>query len=153
MSERHRLVRMRRLLELRKREVEALSAEMSSERAVQRRYLENLARLEHLCVSSGASGAQLHTERPHVTSATLSLNCAGYKQAVMEMAAVHRLDLSLHEAQMANTQQRMGTAARRHASLEQVLARRRRSFARQQLRQDQRRQDDLAAQVWLRRSK
>jgi len=153
MSERHRVTRMGRLLELRKREVEALSAQMSSERVLKKRYLDNLARLEQLCSRSGASGAQTHTERSRGMFTPLSLNCAGYKQAVLEMAAVHRLDLSLHEAQMASTQQRMGAAARRHASLEQLLARRRRSFGRQQLKQDQRRQDELATQVWLRRSK
>ncbi|HMN43152.1 MAG TPA: flagellar FliJ family protein [Povalibacter sp.] len=143
MSGHRKLQRLGRLVDLREREVERLSAEMADKRIVRQRYLDNLARLEQLCESSGQSGAQ-------ALSPTLSLNVGGYKQAVMKMADAHRLDLSLHEAQMQTTQRLMTVAAQRHEALDQVLVRQRRGVQRFQNAREQKRQDELAAQVWLR---
>lgn len=150
MSERRRLERLGQLVDLREREVERLSAEMAGKRAVRQRYLDNLERLEQLCTSSGPSGTQSPAGQPQALSPTLSLNVGGYKQAVMKMAQAHRLDLSLHEAEMLTTQRLMTTAARRHEALDQVLVRQRRGLQRSQNTREQKRQDDLASQVWLR---
>ena len=153
MSEQRRQARMDQLLDLRKREVDRLSSDMAGKRAVRQRYLDNLARLELLCTGSGASGAQQHPQRTHTLSLSLSLNCGGYKQAVMKLADVHRVDLSLHEAQMMTTQKLMTTAARKQAALEQAVLRRRLGVERRQNIREQKRQDDLATQVWLRGDK
>ncbi len=150
MSEQRRLERMDQLLDLRKREVDRLSSDMAGKRLVRQRYLDNLARLELLCTSSGPSGAQKHPQHAQVLSPTLSLNCGSYKQAVMKLADVHRVDLSLHEAQMQTTQKLMTTAARKQAALEQAVLRRRLGVERRQNTREQKRQDDLATQVWLR---
>lgn len=151
MSAVRRIDRLGLLVQLRQREVERLSAEMADKRATQQRYLNNLARLDELCLGSGASGMQRHPDRQsQLLSPALSLNVGGYKQAVMNMAAAHRLDLSLHEMEMQNTQRLMTEAARRHEALDQVLARQRAKLQRHRAMREQKRQDDLAVQVWLR---
>lgn len=151
MSAPRRIRQLGRLVDLREREVNRLSAEMADKRIVRQRYLDNLARLEELCVSTGATG----TQRPsghaaEALSPALSLNVGGYKQAVMAMAAAHRTDLSLHESEMLNTQRLMTVAVRKHEALDQVLDRRKVGLQRNREVSQQKRQDDLAAQVWLR---
>ncbi|NLG76942.1 MAG: flagellar export protein FliJ [Xanthomonadaceae bacterium] len=154
MSASRRIQRLGQLVALRERDVERLGAEMAEKRATQQRYLNNLARLDELCLSSGASGMALDPGQPQkLLSPALSLNVGGYKQAVMNMAAAHRVDLSLHEAEMLNTQRLMTAAARRHEALDQALTRRRAILQRHRAVREQKRQDDLAAQVWLRRHK
>lgn len=154
MSIPRRLEQLGQLVELREREVERLSAEMADKRATQQRYLNNLARLEELCQSSGASGKQCHPgQQSGLLSPALSLNVGGYKQVVMNMAAAHRVDLSLHEAEMLNTQRLMTAAARRHEALDQVLTRQKTKLQRLRAVREQKRQDDLASQMWLRRHK
>lgn len=149
MSGNKQLKRLEQLVDLREREVDRLSADMANKQATRQRFLGNLARLEQLCVSSGASGAQAAGERG-VLSPALSLNCGGYKQAVMKMADAHRVDLSLHEAEMSLTQRLVTEAARRHGALDQVYERERAGVRRHQSVREQKRQDDLASQVWLR---
>jgi flagellar export protein FliJ len=139
------------LVDLREREVDRLSADLAQQRLMRLRYVENLARLTRLHASSGATGEQVHPTGKQVLSPALSLNCGGYKQVVMKMADAHRLDLSLHEADMATTHRAVTEAARRHEALDQVLARKRQKFQQNQSVREQKRQDDVASQQWLRR--
>jgi len=132
---------LKRLVELRSREVDRLSADMATKQGERARYLGNLERLEQLRASVGASG---------LASPALALNCADYKQAVTAIAAAHREDLALHEADMALAQQALIAAARRHEVLDQVHARKHDEAQRQARAGEQKQQDDLAAQVWLR---
>lgn len=143
------LKQLGQLVDLREREVDRLSADMADKQVVRRRYLGNLARLEQLCNGSGPSGAQ-HSGQAATLSPALSLNCGGYKQAVMKLADVHRVDLSLHESDMVTTQRLMVQAVRRHEALDMVFERQRESVRRSQSVREQKGQDDLAAQVWLR---
>ncbi|WP_442881019.1 flagellar FliJ family protein [Aromatoleum sp.] len=130
-----------RLIDLRERDVERLTAEVAAKQAVRERYLGNLARLEQLRDSTGASGAL-----PPV----LSLNCAAYKQSVMLVADAHRADLRLHEADMALSQQALQASALRREVLGQVHARQCRELRRAQEAGEQKRQDELASQLWWR---
>jgi|HigsolmetaAR202D_1030399.scaffolds.fasta_scaffold00009_49 flagellar export protein FliJ len=151
MSSPRRLRQLGQLVELREREVDRLGAELADKRAVRERYLANLARLEELCVSTGASGAQQAAgESGQSFSPALSLNIGSYKQTVMRMADAHRVDLSLHELEMQNTQTLVAAAARKHAALDQTLARMRARFDRHREARQQKRLDEIAAQVWLR---
>lgn len=150
MSERRRIYQLSQLVGLREREADRLAAEMANKVAVRDRYRANLARLEELYVSSGPSGAQMSPGAQPTLSPLLSLNCGGYKQTVMKMAAAHRVDLSLHESELALTQRRALEAARRHEALDQLLDRQRRSAARARNVREQKRIDDLASQVWAR---
>lgn len=130
-----------RLADLREREVDRLAADVAAKTRTRERYRANLERLDQLCRGAGASG---------VLPPVLSLNCAAYKQSVMQLAEEHRQDLSLHEADMAVTQRALVEASRRHEVLDQVLERRREQVRRAETIIEQKRQDDLAAQVWFR---
>lgn len=130
-----------RLIDLRERDVERLTAEVAAKQAVRERYLGNLARLEQLRDGSGASGA---------LPPALSLNCAAYKQTVMLVADAHREDLKLHEADMAVSQQALHMAARKREVLTQVHERQRRHVQRALDAGEQKQQDELASQVWWR---
>ncbi len=132
---------IRRLLDLRGREVDRLSADMAARRSVRERYRNNLRRLEHLCQTLGPSAS---------LPPALSLNCAEYKQAVLELAHVHRDDLALHEADMAVAQTALTTAYQKHQALGSVVARRQACEQRERTSREQKRQDEIAAQVWLR---
>jgi len=152
MSDQRRMQQLEQVVDLREREVERLSADVADQRAVRRRYLGNLERLDQLCTSTGPSGAQQGRVRTGL-SPELALNCGGYKQVVMKMAAVHRVDLSLHESEMAVTQRRMVEAVRRHEALDAVLKRQRSGALRQRTAREQKRQDEIASQVWQRGQK
>src|ERR1700761_201688 len=96
MTDTHMIRNLSTLVALRNTEVERLQSEMAEKTSVRDRYQKNLDRLTGLYVNSGASGT---------LPLALAGNCGDYKQAVMRMADSHRLDLNLHEADMAGSQQ------------------------------------------------
>ncbi|MCW7536522.1 flagellar export protein FliJ [Aquabacterium sp. A7-Y] len=130
-----------RLVDLREREVDRLSAEVAAKHAVSERYRRNLERMDALCQGSGATA---------VLPPALSLNCGNYKQAVIGMSQLHRQDLALHEADMAVTQRALTAAARKHEVFSQLLVRRQDEQRRVVEREEQKRQDEMATQVWWR---
>lgn len=140
MSERQRLNSLGRLVDLQSREVDRLSADVAEKRATRERYLRNLSRLEQLCDKAG----------PVEGSPVLALNSGGYKQAMLKMVATHRVDLSLHESQLALSQRALIDAARRQEALGQVLQRERASVRHVTQVREQKHQDELASQVWWR---
>lgn len=129
------------LVTLREREVDKLTADVASQQAVRERYLRNLDRMDQLCASTAAQPA---------VSPLLAMNSGEYRLSLMQMADQHRQQLALHEADMALSRQALQDAARRREVLDQVLTRQQGAAQRAQAAQDQKRQDDLAAQVWLR---
>jgi len=130
-----------RLLALRERELERLSAQMASHQAVAQRFRDNLGRLDALWQHCGASG-----ELPAPASST----AADYKQAVMRLADTHRAGLAQHEAETAVAQRALSAAAGRHEGLSLVLAQRRTEARQAGERREQRQQDELAVQMWSR---
>jgi flagellar export protein FliJ len=83
-------------------------------------------------------------------SPVLAMNRAGYKQAMLRMAATHRLDLSLHESELALSQRELAEAARRHEALDRVLQREHSNVRQVTKVKEQKHQDELASQVWWR---
>jgi flagellar export protein FliJ len=150
MSERNRIHQLSQLVELREREADRLAAEMASKVTVRDRYRASVAKLDELFFSSGPTGAQMTPGGQQTLSPLLSLNCGGYKQTVMQIAAAHRVDLSLHESEVALAQRLALEAARRREALGQVLDRQRRQVAQARKVREQKRHDDLAIQVWSR---
>jgi len=143
-----RLKQLSRLNVLREQDVDRLGAELTGKFAIRQRYLANLARLEQLCVSSGPSGGPFAENA--VLSPALSLNCGGYKLGVMRLAQAHRQDLALHESDLAHTRRQMIEAARRQQGLGQVLQREHCALQRSGIVREQKRADEMAAQVWMR---
>ncbi len=147
MSKDSRLESLVRLSALRGLEVEGLSADMTGRHAVRGRYIGNIERLDALCRGTGASGAPAREPAPALSPA-LSSNCADYKQSVMRIADAHRVDLSLHEADMELARQTLVTAVRRREALALVLERAHADADRLQKRRQQNIQDETAVQVW-----
>jgi len=132
---------LNRLVDLRERAVDRLKADLGVRQALQARYTANIERMERLCESTGASGAWQPAQ---------SLNCAAYKQAVMLLAESHRADLERHESDMATAEHALQRAAREHESLAQVATRQQAAWQRTAEVAEQKRQDDMASQVWWR---
>lgn len=140
MSE-HTIESLSMLVRLRSGELERMQGDLAAQGALSARYRASLERLSGLCESSGPSGA---------LAPALAANCGDYKQAVLALAATHRLDLDLHEANMALAQQALNVAWAKREALDLVLAQKQKSAAGAQQRRDGKRHDELATQVWFR---
>ena len=131
------------LVQLRSTQVERLEADLASQEATRVRYQNNLDRLTALTHGSGASGAALQI------NPAMALNCGAYKQGVMALADNHRIDLSLHQANMAVSQTRLKDAWVGRELLGKVLARTQGAHAAENERATRKREDDIATQSWL----
>jgi flagellar export protein FliJ len=132
------------LVALRHTEVERLQTEMAEKTSVRERYQKNLDRLTTLYTNSGASG-NLHP--------ALAGNCGDYKQAVMAMADSHRLDLHMHEADMAVSQQALNAALAKREVMGKVLSKEQKIVSQEKNAKERKQHDDLATQLWLRGQK
>ena len=128
------------LVRLRSTEVERLQADLAKQEAMRTRYRTSVERLTDLAVGSGPSGA---------LSPVLAANCGNYKQAVFALADTQRVDLHLHEANMAVSQRNLAQAWTRRELLDKVLTQHETAFAREQDRAQRKREDDIATQSWL----
>jgi flagellar export protein FliJ len=140
----HKIRNLTTLVALRNTEVERLQTEMAEKTNLRERYQKNLERLTGLYTNSGASG-NLHP--------ALAGNCGDYKQAVMVMADSHRLDLHMHEADMAVSQQALNAAWARREVLGKVLDKTQKVVNQQQNAKERKQHDELATQLWLRGQK
>lgn len=138
------------LVQLRSSQVDRLQADLASQEATRVRYQINLERLTALAEGSGASGAsQGPAGKAPMLSPVLALNCGAYKQDVLALADNHRVDLSLHEADMAVAQSRLKDAWVRRELLGKVLVREQDAHAVEQERATRKREDDIATQSWM----
>jgi len=140
----HKIRNLTTLVALRNTEVERLQSEMAEKTSLRERYQKNLERLTTLYTNSGASG-NLHP--------ALAGNCGDYKQAVMAMADSHRLDLHMHEADMAVSQQALNQAWVKREVMDRVLSKEQKLANKQQTAQERKQHDELATQLWLRGQK
>ncbi|MBB3221430.1 flagellar FliJ family protein [Pseudoduganella umbonata] len=141
MTDRLLIQNLTSLVALRNTELEKLQAAQAAKVATAERYKKNLERLHSLAVNSGASGS---------LPIALAANCGDYKQAVLAMADSHRLDLTMHEADMAVSQRALNQAYVKCEVLGQVLEKNEKALAGKQAVQERKVHDDLATQVWLR---
>jgi flagellar export protein FliJ len=130
------------LVRLRGTEVERLQADLARQEATRVRYQNNLDRLAQLAAGSGATGA---------LAPALALNCGHYKQSVLAMADAHRVDLHLHEANMAVAQRTLASAWTRSELLGKVLDQRQAAADQQDQRALRKREDETATQSWMAR--
>lgn len=140
MSKKNTIDSLGTLVRLRSLDVDRLQADMTTQEATRTRYQNNLARMDSLTVSSGATGA---------LPPALALNCGAYKQNVMAMADLHRTDLALHEANMAVSQRNLTAAWTKRELLGKVLEQQETQLARAQDRVVRKREDDIATQSWM----
>ncbi|GGY47934.1 flagellar FliJ family protein [Pseudoduganella sp. SL102] len=144
MSDRLLIQNLTSLVALRNTQLEKLQAAQAEKVATAERYKKNLERLHSLATNSGASGS---------LPLALAANCGNYKQAVLAMADSHRLDLTMHEADMAVSQRALNQAYVKCEVLGQVLEKNEKALASKGAVQERKVHDDLATQVWLRSQK
>jgi len=132
------------LVALRTTELEKLQSEQAAKELMAERYRKNLERLNQLAINSGASGK---------LPMALASNCGDYKQAVLQMADNHRLDLTMHEADMAVSQRAVNAAWAKREVLGQVLEKKQAVVSTEKRVQERKQHDDLATQLWLRSQK
>lgn len=128
-----------RLVDVREREVDRLQADMAGKVALRQRYLGNIERLQSLCDGVPQTGS---------LQPLLSMNSAGYKQSVAEVVATHRQELAAHEIEIDLARRELALVSRRCEVLDQVLLRQRSIVAHSARVSEQKRQDDIAVQVW-----
>lgn len=150
MSAEDSLRSLTRLASLRELEVDRLSAQMHDKRALRSRFTRNLGRLEQLVQGSGASGSPAFAARGSSLSVALAINCGVYKQTVLKMAANHRVDLGLHEADMELTQRALSAAVRRQEAIDLLVEQKKQQVQREEITRERKRHDDVASQVWAR---
>jgi flagellar export protein FliJ len=136
------------LVRLRSTAVDRLQAELAKQEAVRARYQNSVDRLTALAEGCGAS-AQPAAARAAGFSAIQAVNVGNYKQAVFALAETHRTDLHLHEANMAVSQRNLAQAWTRRELLGKVLEQQETAHAREQDRQQRKRDDEIATQSWL----
>jgi flagellar export protein FliJ len=144
MSDQNLIRNLTTLVTLRDSEVEKLQAAQAAKEATAERYRKNLERLHSLATNSGASGS---------LPIALAANCGNYKQAVLAMADNHRLDLTMHEADMAVSQRVLTAAYVKREVLGQVLEQKQAVVVSAKNVQERKQHDDLATQLWLRSQK
>ncbi|MFA9218388.1 MAG: flagellar export protein FliJ [Sphingomonadaceae bacterium] len=140
----HTIRNLTTLVALRNTEVERLQTEMAEKASLRERYQKNLERLTGLYTNSGASGN---------LPLALAGNCGDYKQAVMQLADNHRLDLTMHEADMAVSQQALNAAWAKREVLGKVLSKEQKVVLKQQHAHERKQHDELATQAWFRGQK
>ncbi|MET0518976.1 MAG: flagellar export protein FliJ [Burkholderiaceae bacterium] len=142
MSAEHLQQSLAQLIALRERELDRHKAELAGKEQLRQRYLSMVQRLETLNAQIGPTGNALPS---------LAGNSAAYKQAVLQWAETQRQSLVLHEADMAAQRASLLAAARQQEAYQQLLARNEQRAQSARQRAEQKSQDDLAGQVWLRR--
>ena len=144
MKNEHTIRNLSTLVSLRHNEVEKLQSELAAKENVRDRYQRTLDKLTSLYQSPGATGR---------LPMALATNCGDYKQAVMAMADSHRLDLTMHEADMAVSQRALTAAFARREVLGQVLQKEQQALVREQRVKERKNHDELATQLWFRGQK
>ena len=144
MTQSHMIRNLSTLVDLRTTEVERLQTELAVKENLRERYQRSLDRLTGLYQASGASGN---------LPLALAGNCGDYKQAVMQMADNHRLDLNMHEADMAVSQRALTAAYAKREVLGQVLEAKQQAAVQERRVLERKQQDELATQLWLRGKK
>jgi flagellar export protein FliJ len=152
MSKQNTIDSLDTLVRLRSSEVERMQADLAKQEAVRARYQINVTRLTALAEGSGASSqaaGQVAAAPAAALSPALAVNVGNYKQAVFALADSHRIDLHLHEANMAVSQRNLAQAWTRRELLGKVLAQHESAYAREQERTQRKREDEIATQSWL----
>lgn len=134
---------LEQLADLRQRDVDRLVTELAAQQQTRQRYLRNLSKLDDLTVSAGPSGA---------LPLALSGVCADYKLSLMQLSSQHSEDLKRHEAGMDRTRAALQLATQRKEVMEHVRGREQAAVDEAKARSEQKAQDELASQVWQRRS-
>ena len=131
------------LIDLRTRELEKCQAELAARKSLCARVETNIERLGQLMESVSTDAS---------VSTALAINTSAYKQSMLELVEAQRHELVHRQAEAAQAQLALNDAARQQEVLAQLLKQTRARALLTRSRQAQKVQDDLATQVWMRKS-
>ncbi|AIO69719.1 hypothetical protein [Burkholderia oklahomensis] len=131
------------LVSIREAEVEKLTASLARQESVRARFHRNLHAMQTLFDAAGGAPAQ-------AVPPTLLHNQAGYRLAMLDMMQAHRTALRAHEEHMQVERQLLAATAARCEMWRRELRKRERRLDAARERGEQRSQDELAAQAWIR---
>ncbi|WP_174769863.1 flagellar export protein FliJ [Paraburkholderia hayleyella] len=137
-----------RLVALRGREVDRLSLDLAGKRAQCERQRHTLARMENLKDSMEPGiVADARGYNP-----ALALNRADYQVVLQDLIEMQRATLVRHETDVAESHDAFSHAAIKHKSLDTVLQRKQQMLQQAHAVREQKRQDQMATQAWLRQA-
>ncbi|WJF90776.1 flagellar export protein FliJ [Paraburkholderia bonniea] len=137
-----------RLVALRGREADRLSAVLVGKQAQcerQRHMLERMETLKNSTVNEVASVTAKHHP-------ALALNRADYQDALQQLIETQREALARHETEVAASRDAWSGVALKHKSLDTVLQRKQMTLQQAGIASEQKRQDQMANQAWQRRA-
>lgn len=140
MNLQHTVASLRRLAELRAREVEGLEAEQVQRQALAERARNSLRRMRELLEEVGRQSAHCPVR---------ASNSAHYKASLVDMIAAQRRDLAAQEAAIEAARRALAEAALRRERVQRTLRDKQAELARGLASRDQKRQDQLALQSWV----
>ncbi|MGV2290570.1 flagellar FliJ family protein [Trinickia sp. YCB016] len=130
------------LLAARQGRIDRLTAEVASRQTTCGRYREQIDTIDRLRVDAASK-----VDR---SSPALAVNCAGYQQSMATLAHEHRRLLALQEADLKAARRRLTELALQRERWQKALELRRGVLVQQQNVREQKRQDEMASQAWLR---
>lgn len=140
MNLQHTVINLGRLVDLRNREVESLTAELARQHAVAERYRRNLQRMRQMLIEVGRSSAGCPI---------LASNSAHYKASLVDMIAAHLRDLASQETVIEAARVALERATLRRERVDRALQGKQRALRHEREVRDQKRQDQLALQSWV----
>jgi flagellar export protein FliJ len=130
------------LIAARQGRIDRLTTEVANRQSTCRRYSEQIDTIDRLRTDAASK-----VDR---SSPALAVNCAGYQQSMATLAHEHRRLLALQEADLQAARRRLTELALQRERWQKALELRRGVLIRQQNVREQKRQDELASQSWLR---
>jgi flagellar export protein FliJ len=130
------------LMAARQGRIDRLTTEVARRQTSCTRYREQIDTIDRLRVEAANT-----VDR---ASPVLATNCAGYQQSMAVLAQGHRRLLALQEADLQAARCRLTELALQRERWQKALDLRRDVLARQQNVREQKRQDEMASQAWLR---
>jgi flagellar export protein FliJ len=137
------LTTLKKLEDLRQRDVDSKATEVGRLEQERQRYLRNLSRLSDLAAHAGPSGG---------LPARLMGAGAAYKLSLLRLADEHAQDLALHDDRLAHARLALQHAARKKEVISTVCARAQAAATTAAAKAAQKAQDEISAQLWLRRA-
>lgn len=140
MNLQHTVANLRRLAELRAREVERLEAEQARRQALVERSRHSLHRMRQLLEEVGRQSAGCPV---------MASNSAHYKASLVDMIAAQRRTLASQEMELEAGRRTLQEATLRRERVQRTLQDKQAELGRELARSDQKRQDQLALQSWV----
>ncbi|OQS33877.1 flagellar export protein FliJ [Chromobacterium haemolyticum] len=140
MSVENRLKNLSCLKAIQRVRVEKLEKDLALLNQQRDAYLKNIQSLQHMFDSMRVSGA----------SCALEMNRADYRRQVLEMVKLHQWELSVHEAKMQAGREQLWQSALVQKKWEGAYEKVEKQYCHLQKVKEQKQQDELASQIFLR---